>query len=85
MDPLAVISTLTSQLQTHPTTPRTGKKKTKCIKASGKDYTIKFGAGLSMGDIANNTSKVLVSRVRGRTYTTEHLEIRVKEIWVQIF
>lgn len=58
-------------LHSHPTVPHTSKKKSKCIRVSVKDYTIKFEEGLAMGDIANNANKVLVGRVCGRTYIAE--------------
>lgn len=69
----------------HPTTPRIGKRKTRCIKTSDKDYTIKFGEGLTVGEVADKAGKVLVGRVRGRTYTREFLGLWVKEIWGKTF
>jgi len=47
----------------HPSVSRTGKRKAKCIKAFGKDYTIKFGEGLTMGEVADKAGKVLVGMV----------------------
>lgn len=38
-----------------------------------------------MGEVADKARKVLVSRVRRRTYTTERWGLWVKEIWGQIF
>lgn len=55
------------------------------MKASAKDFTLKFGEGLNMGEVVNTVGKVLVGRVKGRAYTAEHLNRWVKEIWGSTF
>lgn len=56
---------LVDHLQSNPTIPCIGKKESKCIRAFGKDYTIKIREGLSMRDITDNANKVVVGRVHG--------------------
>lgn len=68
----------TDPLQDHPSAQQTGKNKVKCVKASIKDFTISFSEYISMGDVANKASSVLVGHVQGRAYTTERLTC-----WVQ--
>lgn len=65
--------------------PRLGKRKIKCVKATSKDLTLKFGEGLTMGEVVDTAGKVLVDTVRGRAYSTERLRLWVKEIWGNIF
>lgn len=65
-------------LQDHPIASRSGKRKAKCVKASRKDFTIKFGECLTMGVVVDMTGKVLVGKVRGRTYSAERLGLWVK-------
>lgn len=55
------------------------------MKASTKDFTLKFGEGLNMGEVVNTAGKVLVGRVKGRAYIVEHLNRWVKEIWGSTF
>jgi len=56
---------MTDPVQDHPTMPRSGKRKVKCVKALGRYFTLKFGEGLNMGEVVTMVSKVLVGRVRG--------------------
>lgn len=65
----------------HPLPPRTKKRKTKCIKATAKDITIRFGDTSAIGEAAVMVRTVLVGHVRGRAYSANRLTQWVKEIW----
>jgi len=65
----------------HPFAPRSGKRKTKWVKATTKDITIKFGETSSIGEAAIMASTVLVGHVRGRTYSANRLTQWVRDIW----
>jgi len=65
----------------HLSAPRTCKKKSKCIKATTRDTTIRFGEASILGDFAIMASTVLVGHVRGRAYSAKRLSQWVKEIW----
>ena len=65
----------------HPSAPRTKKRKTKCIKATAKDITIRFGETSAIGEAAVMARTVLVGHVRGRAYSANRLSKWVKEIW----
>lgn len=51
------------------------------MKVSTKDFTIFFGEGIAMGEVANNIGPVLVGHVRGRAYMAKRLNLWVREIW----
>lgn len=68
-------------LSNHPSKPRTGKQKTKCVKGTSKDITICFGESTTIGEVAYMASTVLVGHVRGRAYSADRLTLWVREIW----
>lgn len=57
----------------HPFALGTGKRKTKCVKATTKDITIRFGKGTTIREVVYMESTVLVGHVRGREYSTDKL------------
>lgn len=65
----------------HPSAPCTCKKKTKCVKATSKDITIRFGETSAIGEFAIMALTVLVGHVRGQAYSANTLSQWVKEIW----
>jgi len=52
--------------------------KGRCLRAIDSEFSVIFGPEAPLLDAA---SKVLVGRVRGRTYTAERLKLWVEEIW----
>lgn len=55
-------------------------KKGKCLRAIDSDFNITFGDA-QLPEVMEATRKVLVSRVRGRTYSVERLKLWDEEIW----
>jgi len=72
---------VTNPLVDNPTTPRTSKKKSKCIKVTSKDISIRLGEASAISDLAIMASTVLVGHIRGRAYSEKKLSHWVKEIW----
>lgn len=68
-------------LMDHPSAPRTGNKRTKCVKATSKDISIHFGDTSAIGEAAIMASTILVRHVRGRACSVTRLTLWVKEIW----
>ncbi len=62
-------------MQDHLTTPRTRKRKLKCVNATSKGLLLKFGEGVTMGEVVDTTNRVLVGRVRGHAYSVERLRL----------
>jgi len=65
----------------HQSTPLSGKKRTKCVKATSKDISICFGDTSAIEEAAIMVSTILVGHVRGRVYSVTRLTQWVKEIW----
>lgn len=55
--------------------------KGRCLRAIDSDFNIIFGPEALLPDVMDAARKVLVGRVRGRTYTVERLKLWVEEIW----
>lgn len=71
-------------LTDHPYAPHTGKKRTKCMKATSKDISIRFGETSAIGEAAIMAIIILVGHVHGRAYSATQLTQWVKEIWRDI-
>ncbi len=52
-------------LVNHPSAPRTSQRKTKCIKATSNDITIRFGETSAIGEATVMARTVLVGHMRG--------------------
>lgn len=72
---------ISNPLVDHPSAPRTSKKKTKCIKATSKEITIKFDESATLCDLMDMAKTVLVGHVQGRAYSAKRLSQWVKEVW----
>jgi len=72
-------------LTEHPFAPRSGKKKSKCVKTTSKDITIGFGETSAIGEEAFMASTILVGHVHGRAYSAKRITLWVKEIWGGLF
>jgi len=53
----------------HPSTPRTGKKRTKCVKATSNDISIRFGDTSAIEEANIMASTILVGHIHGRSYS----------------
>jgi len=48
-------------------------RESKCVKAFKKDINLRFREGITMGKMVDTKNRVLVGRVRGRTYSAKWL------------
>lgn len=60
-------------------------KRGRCMRAIDSDFNITFGEEAPLLDVMDTGRRVLVGRVRGRTYSVESLKLWVEEIWGTFF
>lgn len=65
----------------HPSAPRTCKRKSKCVKATSREITIRLDEASTLDNIMDMANTVLVGHVRGRAYSAKQLSLWVKEVW----